>query len=272
MNRFDVSGQVAIVTGGASGLGLAYAEAMVEGGAKVVLMDRDAAALGAARDRFAEAGTTVETETLDVTDEAGLDRAFDAVAGRHGRIDILFANAGIDPGPGFEARDETGARDEANRFEQYDFARWKRVIDINLDGVFLSLRAGARHMRPTRSGSMIVTTSISALRPAPALGAAYMASKSAAAHLVRTLALELAEDGVRVNAIAPGPFLTNIADGAMQDPVRRAAFASIVPLGRIADTDEIKGLALFLASGASGFVTGQQIAIDGGASLRSARA
>lgn len=271
MNRFDVAGQVAIVTGGASGLGLAYAEAMAEGGARVTLADRDTAALDTARSRFEGQGIAIDTEVLDVTDETKLDRTFDAVAARYGRIDTIFANAGIDPGPGFEARDENGNRREANRFESYDFARWKRVMDINLDGVFLSLRAGARHMRPAGRGSMIVTTSISALRPAPALGAAYMASKSAAAHLVRTLALELAEDGVRVNAIAPGPFVTNIADGAMQDPARRAAFASIVPMGRIAEVEEIKGLALFLASGASSFVTGQQIAIDGGASLRSAR-
>lgn len=272
MDRFDVSGQSVVVTGGASGLGFGFAEALAEGGARVTILDRDAARLEAACAQLQARGLVARGESLDVTDAAAVDRAFDAVAAREGRIDTLFANAGIDPGAGFAARDAAGERDENNRFEHYDEARWQRVIDINLGGVFHSLRAGARHMRPRGAGSMIVTTSISALRPAPALGAAYMASKAGAAHLVRSLALELAEDGVRVNAIAPGPFVTNIADGAMQDPERRAAFARIVPMGRIAAVEEIKGLALFLASGASGFITGQQIAIDGGASLWSARA
>lgn len=122
-------------------------------------------------------------------------------------------------------------------------------------------------MKPVRSGSIVVTTSISAVRAAPNLGMAYMAAKAGAAHLVRAAALELASHNVRINAIAPGPFATNIGDAVLQDPVVRAVVAKSVPLGRVAETEEMKGLALFLASKASSFITGEQIVIDGGASL-----
>lgn len=270
-DRFRVTDQSVIVTGGASGLGLAMAEAMCEGGAKVVLMDLDEAALTREVARLSGLGHRVTGRRLDVVDRADLDRAFDEVAVREGRIETVFANAGIDPGPGFAARDADGQLSDANRIEHYADARWARVMRVNLDGVFYTLRAAARHMRPQGAGSIVVTSSISALRPSAALASAYAASKAGAAQLMRHLALELAADGVRVNAVAPGPFATNIAGGAMQDADKRAAFAGIVPMGRVAEVEEIKGLALFLASSASSFITGQQIAIDGGASLSAAR-
>ena len=270
-DSFQIANKIVVVTGGASGLGLAFVEAMCEGGARVTIMDLNSNALSHEVDRLTDEGYAVTGRILNVTDREDLDLAFAEVVAREGRLDTVFANAGIDPGPGFAALDADGNRSEKNQIEQYTDERWDRVTNVNLDGVFYSLRAAARHMRPQKSGSIIVTTSISALRPAPGLASAYAATKAAAAQLVRHLALELAADGVRVNAIAPGPFATNIADGAMQDSKKRAAFASIVPMGRVADTEEIKGLALFLASDASSFITGQQIVIDGGASLSAAR-
>ncbi|GAC03762.1 SDR family NAD(P)-dependent oxidoreductase [Paraglaciecola chathamensis] len=269
--RFKVTGQSVIVTGGASGLGLAFAEAMCSEGARVTIMDMNEIALSQVITRMQAEGHSVTGRVLNVADRQDLDLAFDEVVAREGSLDTVFANAGIDPGPGFAALDMEGNKSAQNYIENYTDDRWDKVMRVNLDGAFYSLRAAARHMRRQKSGSIIITTSISALRPSGGLASAYPAAKAAAAQLMRHLALELAADGVRVNAIAPGPFATNIAGGVLHDEERRAAFTSIVPMGRIAEPDEIKGLAIFLASSASSFITGQQIAIDGGTSLSSAR-
>ena len=155
--------------------------------------------------------------------------------------------------------------------EAYSDERWRKLIDISLNGVFYSIRAAMRHMRPAKSGSIVVTTSISAVRPAMAIGAAYMAAKAGAAQAMRGFALEAAADNIRINAMAPGPFATNINDGAMQNPENRAKMAKVVPLGHVAKPSDILGAALLLASDAGSFITGEQIVIDGGTSLSAAR-
>ena len=264
---FSVRGQAAIVTGGASGLGLAFGEALAACGASVTLLDLNEAAVQREAERLREQGGDVRAAALDVTDRAALDRAFDAVAGAHGRLDIVFANAGIDPGPGFVSLAQRGQRIPEHQIENYSDERWHKVIAVSLDAAFYSIRAAARLMKPAGRGTIVVTTSISAVRPAPAIGMAYMAAKAGAAHLVRTSALELARYGIRVNAIAPGPFATNIAADRADLGAFAAAQVAAVPLGRVASPDEVKGLALLLASGASSFITGEQIVIDGGASL-----
>jgi NAD(P)-dependent dehydrogenase (short-subunit alcohol dehydrogenase family) len=264
---FSVQGQAAIVTGAASGLGLAMTEALASCGARVTLLDLDETTVMREAERLRRLGWDVRAAALDVTDREALDRAFDAAAAAHGRLDIVFANAGIDPGPGFASVAERGRRVPEHQIENYTDERWHKVIGISLDAAFYSIRAAARHMKPAGRGSIVVTTSISAVRPAPAVGMAYMAAKAGAAHLVRTCALELARYGIRVNAIAPGPFATNIATDRADAADFRAAQVATVPLGRVASPDEIKGLALLLASGASSFVTGEQIVIDGGVSL-----
>lgn len=268
---FSVDGRSVIVTGAASGLGLAFSEVMAEHGARVTLTDLDEDRLAREVDRLSAMGFAVTGAKLDVTNRTSVDSVFDAAADRLGGLDIVFANAGIDPGPGYAATNAQGERSEENRIEHYADARWHKVIAVSLDAVFYSVRAATRHMRPRRSGSIVVTTSISAVRPAVTLGAAYMASKAGAAHLVRSAALELAADNVRINAIAPGPFETNIGGGLMHKEEVRNAFAAAVPMRRVADVAEIKPLALYLASNASSFVTGQQFVIDGGLSLFSSR-
>ncbi|VTU46341.1 Gluconate 5-dehydrogenase (plasmid) [Variovorax sp. SRS16] len=271
MNQlFSVRGQAAIVTGAASGLGLAIAEALASGGARVTLLDLNGAAVERETGRLRQAGLEVRAAALDVSDRQALDTAFDAAAAAHGGLDIVFANAGIDPGPGFVSVAHRGTRVPEQQIENYSDERWHKVVGISLDAAFYSIRAAARLMKPAGRGSIIVTTSISAVRPAPAVGMAYMAAKAGAAHLVRTCALELARYGIRVNAIAPGPFATNISADRADAADFRAAQTAAVPLGRVAAPEEIQGLALLLASGASGFITGEQIVIDGGASLGAA--
>lgn len=265
---FSVRGRSAIVTGGASGLGLAIAEALVSGGALVTLLDLNQTALAQQAQRLQARGGEVRVQRLDVTDRAALDEVFAAAAQAQGGLDIVFANAGIDAGPGFLSPDRT--RIPEHQIDQYSDERWRHVMDVNLDAVFHSVRASARLMKPAGKGSIVVTTSISAVRPSPSVGMAYAAAKAGAAHLVRASALELARYGIRVNAIAPGPFATNIAAHRTDSSDFLRNLAAAVPLLRVAHPDEVKGLALLLASDASSFITGEQIVIDGGTSLGSA--
>ena len=264
--RFDVAGFGTIVTGGASGLGLAYGEVLAAHGARVTLIDVDAAAIGEQASRLQAEGFDVRGTVADVTDHAGLDRAIDEAAEVYGRLDVAFANAGIDAGVGFVGGWAGGERPrvEEGALERYTDERWNRVIDINLNGIFATARAAARHMRPRGFGRIIVTTSLAATRVEPAIGAAYMTAKAGARHLMHSIALELAADGITVNAIAPGFFVTNIGGGHAHNPDMQAALARDIPMHRVGQPDDIKPLALFLASPGSEYVTGQEIVIDGG--------
>jgi NAD(P)-dependent dehydrogenase (short-subunit alcohol dehydrogenase family) len=265
---FSVAGQGAIVTGAASGLGLAIAEALAENGARVTLSDIDADRIAAETERLKAQGYAVRGDVVDVSDHPLLERTFDAALAVHGRLDIVFANAGIDSGPGF-VRGWAGARERnpQGALESYSDERWNRVIDVNLTGVFATLRAAARIMKPQRSGKLIVTTSVAGYQCEPAIGSAYMAAKAGAAHLMRCVAQELAAFNITVNAIAPGFFVTNIGGGHAKNPEVQRAMSAVMPMHRVGFPDDIKGLALFLASPASAYVTGQEITIDGGWTL-----
>ena len=267
---FSVAGQGAIVTGAGSGLGLAIAEALAENGARVTLLDVDGGRIAGETERLKAQGYVVRGEVVDVSDHARLERAFDAALAAHGRLDIVFANAGIDSGPGFVSG-WAGARERnpQGALESYSDERWDRVIDVNLTGVFATLRAAARIMKPQRSGKLIVTTSVAGYQCEPAIGSAYMAAKAGAAHLMRCVAQELAAFNISVNAIAPGFFVTNIGGGHAKNPEVQRAVAAVMPMRRVGFPEDIKGLALFLASAASTYVTGQQITIDGGWTLGS---
>jgi NAD(P)-dependent dehydrogenase (short-subunit alcohol dehydrogenase family) len=266
---FDVSGLGVIVTGGASGIGLGYAEALAENGACVTLLDLDGGRIESQTQRLRALGYRVRGEVLDVRDHAAIDRAFDAAVQAHGRLDVVFANAGIDSGPGFVGSwaGTERPRNPAGALESYTDERWNRVIDINLTGIFATLRAGARIMRPQKSGRMIVTTSVAAFQCEPAIGSAYVAAKAGAAHLMRSVALELAAYQITVNAIAPGFIVTNIGGGHAKQPQTQATMGKVIPMHRVGFPQDLKGLALFLASPASAYVTGQQISVDGGWTL-----
>lgn len=263
---FKVEGYGVIVTGGASGLGLGFTDALAENGAKVTMLDIDRDRLDAEVSRLSKAGHAVRGEVVDVRDHDGLERAFDNAVRAHGRLDVVFANAGIDSGPGFVGG-WVGAerpRLEEGALENYTDERWQKVIDVNLTGAFATMRAAARFMKPQRSGRIIATTSLAALKSEAVIGAAYMAAKAGLAHLVRNVALELATYGITVNAIAPGFFITNIGGGHAHKPETQKALSAAIPMHRVGFPADMHGLAVFLASPASSYLTGQQIVIDGG--------
>jgi NAD(P)-dependent dehydrogenase (short-subunit alcohol dehydrogenase family) len=265
---FRVDGQVALVTGGASGIGYACAEVLADNGAKVCILDRDTAKLNEAKERLSAKSPNIMAQQTDVTDLDAMQKAVAHVVETFGCLDIAFINAGIGGGPGF--LDMGGKRNPAGAVEALDDKFWYGHINGNLSSVFISLQSIVPFMRAQKSGSIIVTTSVAALKAENFVCTAYLAAKAGAAHLVRQVALELARYNVRVNAIAPGAFLTGIAGGRMADPVVQKRFAAANPVGRMAVPDDIQGLALFLASPASSYVTGAQLTIDGGGSLGSA--
>jgi NAD(P)-dependent dehydrogenase (short-subunit alcohol dehydrogenase family) len=266
---FSVEGQGVVVTGGASGIGLGFAEALAANGARVTLLDLDPERIGTQVARLTGMGYDVRGAAADVTDHDRLDAAITEAAELYGRLDTVFANAGIDSGPGYLGAwvGEARPRRREGALENYDDSRWNKVIEVCLNGVFATARSAARHMRPRKSGRIVVTTSAAALRCEPAIGMAYMAAKAGAAHFVRNAALELAADGITVNAIAPGMFATNIGGGHLLDRDLQAELGKAIPMHRVGFPADMYGLALFLASPASDYVTGQQIVIDGGFSL-----
>ena len=255
-DRFDVDGARTVVTGAASGLGLAMAEVMAEGGARVTLADLDGDALEQVAERL---GGDVRTARVDVSDAAAVGRLFDEVVDEQGGVDVAFANAGISLEP--------GVVDERGGLENLDRRAWDTVLGVNLNGVLFTMREAARHMKKQGSGRIVVTASTAGFGTDPMVGYSYSATKAAVIIIVRQAALELARHGVHVNAIAPGPFRTNIGGDAA--PIPPEAWNDIVAIGRMAEPDELKGVALLLASPASSFMTGAVIPVDGGQLLMS---
>jgi NAD(P)-dependent dehydrogenase (short-subunit alcohol dehydrogenase family) len=253
---FDVEGARVVVTGAASGLGLAMAEVMADGGARVTLADLDVEGLDEVAGRL---GGDVRTARVDVSDSAAVERLFDEVVQEQGGVDVAFANAGISLEP--------GVVDERGGLENLDQRAWDSVLGVNLNGVLFTMREAARHMKKQGSGRIVVTASTAGFGTDPMVGYSYSATKAAVIIIVRQAALELARHGVHVNAIAPGPFRTNIGGDAA--PIPPEAWNDIVAIGRMAEPDELKGVALLLASPASSFMTGAVIPVDGGQLLMS---
>jgi NAD(P)-dependent dehydrogenase (short-subunit alcohol dehydrogenase family) len=254
---FDVQGLGAVVTGAASGLGLAIAEVLAACGAVVTLADADAQGVERAAAELAARGATVRSVVVDVADPEAVDALLRDASEQPGGLSIVFANAGISAG--------TGPTTAEGRLTAVDRARWDRVIAINLSGVFSTLQAAARYVTPDGRGRVVVTSSVAGLGGDPMVGYAYAASKAGVIALVKQASADLGRSGILVNAIAPGSFRTNIADGRIKQPGAAEQFARTTLVGRLADPEELQGLALFLASPASSYVTGATFVIDGGA-------
>ena len=262
---FSLKGQGAVVTGGASGIGFAISEVLAEQGAIVTIIDRNATVLNDAVDALKARGLDVRGATADVRDPDAMRVAFDAAHDAAGRLDITFANAGIGAGPGF--MDRKGVFTPGNEIENYDLDRWESTFEVNLKGALIAIQNAARLMKPRKSGRIIVTSSVTAVIASPVVGISYPVSKAAVAQLVRLAALELVNYGILVNAIAPGAFATPIGGGGMMDPAVEAVLGPSIPIARFARPNEMKGLALYLASPACSYMVGSQLLYDGGLAL-----
>jgi NAD(P)-dependent dehydrogenase (short-subunit alcohol dehydrogenase family) len=249
---FDLSARVAIVTGGSRGLGLEIAEGLAEAGASLMLCARREQWLTPAIGALRERGFRVEGSVCDVSDRKQVEAVVSATMEKFGRVDILVNNAGI----------SWGERPESMPLDQ-----WERVLDTNLTGAFLFSQAAGREMLKNRSGCIINIASVAGIRSS--VGgphyAGYVASKAGLMGLTRELAASWGREGIRVNAIAPGFFHSRIADPAigLVEPSIKARN----PIPRVGEAGELKGLAVFLASDASSYITGQVVAVDGGATV-----
>jgi NAD(P)-dependent dehydrogenase (short-subunit alcohol dehydrogenase family) len=263
---FSVKGYGAVVTGGASGIGLAITEVLAENGAFVTIMDRNPETLQREVARLKAQGCDVQGLEVDVSDAAAMKAAFVEANAARGRLDVVFANAGIESGVrSFVDRD--GNMIPEGAIENYDLAAWDRVMNTNLRGVFITIQEAARHMKPRRSGRIILTSSVTAIATSPMTAMAYVTAKGGVARLLRSAAMELVNYNILVNAIAPGVIATAIGGGALLDPKVQAASGKTIPIGRFGQPEELKGIALYLASPASSYMVGEHILVDGGLAL-----
>lgn len=239
--------RVAVITGGGSGIGLATAHRFAAEGAKVVVVDLNAGAGQAAADAVGG-----EFVSADVSDEAAVRGLFDGVAQRYGRVDIAFNNAGISP-PDDDSILDTG------------LDAWERVHKVNLTSVYLCCRYALPHMRRQGKGAIVNTASFVALMGAATSQIAYTASKGGVLALSRELGVQFAREGIRVNALCPGPVATPLLmELFAKDPERAARRLVHVPMGRFAQPEEIAATVAFLASDDASFITASAFVVDGG--------
>jgi NAD(P)-dependent dehydrogenase (short-subunit alcohol dehydrogenase family) len=252
-DAFDLSGKVALITGGNSGIGLGMAEAMAKAGAHVAIWGSNPAKNEAAVERLRAHGTEVRALRVDVGDERAVDDAMQSTLAALGQVDACFANAGV------------GGM--APSFMDMTADEWRRVLRVNLDGAFYTLRAAARHMvERGEGGSLVATSSLAAIEGQPK-GEHYAATKGALISMVRALAVELARHRIRANAILPGWIHTPMTADVLGSEAFETKVKKRVPLRRWGTPDDFGPVAVYLASDASGYHTGDTLVIDGGYSI-----
>jgi len=247
---FDLSGKTALVTGGNSGIGLGFAEGLAMHGADVCIWGTNATKNAAALDHLKQFGTRVEAMVCDVGDRAAVEKIFGQTVEKFGHIDSVFANAGV------------GSK--GTPFVNMDLAEWQSIFRVNMEGVFHTLQFAIRHMVEKKiRGSLVVTSSGSAIFGAPRTEH-YAATKAGVLAMMRGLAVEHARHGIRANAIVPGWIETPMTDRFINLEPYTQKVLTRIPLRRWGTGDDFRGLAVYLASDASAYHTGDMLTIDGG--------
>ncbi|MCA6224418.1 MAG: SDR family oxidoreductase [Phenylobacterium sp.] len=252
---FDLTGKVALVTGGNGGIGFGMVEALAQAGADVVIWGSNGKKNAAAAETLKDAGVRVLTQVVDVSDETAVREGMAEAVRQMGRIDTVVANAGIGGG--------------ASSFADFPTETYRRVLAVNLDGVFFTFREACKHMvaraegGDKAGGSLVVISSLSAYDGAPR-NEAYAATKGAVISMIRAIAVEHARYGVRANAILPGWIATDMTAGAQGNDKFNDAVIRRVPVRRWGQPADFGGIAVYLASDASAFHTGDSFLIDGG--------
>ena len=246
---FDLTGKVALVTGGNGGIGLGMAEALAAAGASVAIWGRNEERNANALEAVLAHGGSAIALGVDVGDEDRVIEAFGETLEAFDVVDAVFANAGV------------GAR--STRFEEMTTEEWREIFNVNMEGVFWTFREAVKHMKPRGSGSLVVTSSVST-DSGYVRGEHYAATKAGVRAMIQGIAAEFGRHGIRANAIAPGWVVTGMTDAFIEGDRFEAKVKPRIPVGRWGNPDDFGGIAVYLASDASSWHTGDTITIDGG--------
>jgi NAD(P)-dependent dehydrogenase (short-subunit alcohol dehydrogenase family) len=245
--------QFVLVTGAASGIGLATAQAFAAAGARLALVDLDEERLEAAEELVTAAGATVTTTVADVSDPEACEAMVRHAVAVFGRLDVAINNAGIPAGFGAE-------------FTDTSVDLWRRVIDVNLSGVFYAMRAEVPALKAAGGGAIVNTASVAGVIAGRGM-ASYVAAKHGVAGLTKAAAIDLIAHGIRVNAVCPGAIDTAMLAPVMADPAVHAQMVGTIPAARVGRPEEIAAAILFLCSPAASYAVGHLLVLDGGVSL-----